>query len=283
MSRYRAFALMFLVFVAFSSMPTQATTIFATQLTGTPAQGLYAFDSGTPSARRLINPNTFSDFTYALGFDATGASLYAVATPGTLGRIDPTTGTQTLLGAIAGITGTNIVGLCADPTSGKIYLLGYNGFTDGGVLYTLDPATMVASVVGVQSAPLALVDLAIDASGQLFSVSDNNDSLYRLDKSTGQASQVGALGLDILGQESLAFDRTSGTLYAVLGQRDLANYQFGVIDPRSGAFTAQAAFGTSWKIAIAAAPVPEPSTPTMMAFGLLSAIVASSVRRRRGF
>lgn len=176
-------------------------------------------------------------------------------TTSVLGTIDKSTGTYTQLGSVSGILANhNVDGLATDPTTGTIYIVSSDGFTGSSALYTLDPATRIATLIGTQSAAKYLVELAFDLSGNLYTTSLDTDSLYKFDKLNGQVTLIGALGLDIIGQQGMAYDQSTGILYGIIGNRDLANYAFGTINMTTGVFTASDSTAGARKIAIA--PVP---------------------------
>jgi hypothetical protein len=76
-----------------------------------------------------------------------------------------------------------------------------------GNIGTVDVATGVATTIG--SAGVVLTDIAFDPSGNLWGVSFTN--LYRINKSTGAATNIGSLGLN--GNNALVFSST-GILYS---------------------------------------------------------------------
>jgi hypothetical protein len=78
-----------------------------------------------------------------------------------------------------------------------------------GNIGTVDVATGVATKIG--NAGVLLTDIAFDPSGNLWGVSFTN--LYSINKSTGTATNVGALGAGINGNNALVFSST-GILYS---------------------------------------------------------------------
>ncbi len=234
---------------------TIGTTVYAIPLGGLLPYSVYTFDTTTPDNLTLLGSGTIPFYNYALGFDASGSTLYAMDTASVLGTIDKSTGTYTQLGSVSGILSNhNVDGLATDPTTGTIYIVSSDGFTGSSALYTLDPVARIAALIGTQSAVKNLVELASDLSGNLYTTSLDTDSLYKFDKSTGQVTLIGALGQDIIGQQGMAFDQSTGVLYGIIGNRDLANYAFGTINMTTGVFTASVSTGGVRKIAIA--PVP---------------------------
>jgi hypothetical protein len=104
-----------------------------------------------------------------------------------------------------------------------------SGLGQGQKIYTLSPVNASATFVGspyVQSG--LLTDLAYDSTHDvLYATTANNNSLYAINRTTGAATLVGALGASI---DGLAFDSVSGNLYG----SSSANHGFYQISSSSG-------------------------------------------------
>ncbi|MEE9538644.1 MAG: hypothetical protein V3W10_04845, partial [candidate division NC10 bacterium] len=163
------------------------------------------------------------------------------------GTINTSTGVFSTLTSVTGILSNhNITGLSVDPTTDTIFIYSVHGFggTNPGALYTLDPTTGAATLVGTQGVARVVGDIAINSRGQIFANDLTTDSLYSIDKATGAATLIGPLGFDIIGGgEGMDFDFTTDTLYAVLSHRDTPQSSFGTINTTTGAFTEIADFG----------------------------------------
>lgn len=119
-------------------------------------------------------------------------------------RINHHTGVQTLLGQ----TGAAIQGLAWDSNHNILY--GSDLFN----LYTLNIATGAATMVGSHVNTNWMIGLAYDNySDTLYGVSLEPDVLFTIDPSTGYATQVGSLGIDINFGQDLAYDREHGYLF----------------------------------------------------------------------
>lgn len=106
-----------------------------------------------------------------------------------------------------GTTSSHIAGLAFHRETGILY--GISSFS-GGALYTIDPATGTAQLVGNTGISYAH-GLAIDqATGILYATSWVSE-LYSIDSGTGVATMIGPLGYDNIG--ALDFDPTTGVLY----------------------------------------------------------------------
>jgi len=232
---------------------TTGTIVFAIRLGGPLPHSVYTFDTSSPNNLTLLGSGTIPFSNYALGFDATGDTLYAMEPGGRLGTIDKSTGAYTLLGRVSGILSNhNVLGLATDPTTGTIYIVSDNGFTGVAALYTLNPNTLSATLIGTQSVAKNLVELAFDLSGNLYSMSLDTDSLYEINKLDAQPTLIGALGQDITSQQGMVFDQSTGVLYGIIGGN--VAYAFGTINMATGAFTAIVTTGDVRKMAIEPMP-----------------------------
>ncbi|MFO0698579.1 MAG: Ig-like domain-containing protein [Nitrospira sp.] len=231
---------------------TTGTNVFAIRLGPLP-HSVYTFNTSSPNNLTLLGSGTIPFSNYALGFDATGDTLYAMEPGGRLGTIDKSTGAYTLLGRVSGILSNhNVLGLATDPTTDTIYIVSDNGFTGVAALYTLNPNTLSATLIGTQSVAKNLVELAFDLSGNLYSMSLDTDSLYKINKLDAQPTLIGALGQDIISQQGMVFDQSTGVLYGIIGGN--VAYAFGTINMATGAFTAIVTTGDVRKMAIEPMP-----------------------------
>ena len=173
-----------------------------------------SFDTSSPGTQTTINGSFTPTQIFAMDFNPAATILYGVDY-GTLdfGTIDTTSGTFTKLNTVTGISGS-VTGLKTDPTSSLFYL----STTDisQSFLYTLNIATGVVTLVGSQSVAPALIDIAIDSSGQMYGTDIVNDAFYSIDKSTGAAALIGNLRYYIDNAQGMYFAYSSGILYAAL-------------------------------------------------------------------
>jgi hypothetical protein len=121
---------------------------------------------------------------------------------------------------VVGDTGENFTGLAYDPGTGLLY-----GTTDPGSktpssVFTIDPHTGAAALVGPHGVDSAIVDLAFAADGTLYGwLEPNNDDVVTIDLATGAATVVGngpgsaGRGLDFAPDGNLVlFDGSLGTV-----------------------------------------------------------------------
>src|SRR5690606_31878905 len=92
-----------------------------------------------------------------------------------------------------------------------------------------------ATLVGAMGVPF-MIDIAINAHGEMYGHSIDTDSIYAINTSTGAATLIGPTGVAANFAHGMAFDRTTGGLYAWLCQGAGFN-TFAKIDLATGAAT----------------------------------------------
>ena len=147
--------------------------------------------------------------------------------------IDPHTGDKTTVGSI-GIP--YLTGFTYDLTTQTAYVSAHDSSSK---LYTIDLATAQVTLVG-EITPGIIIGIAADAAGNLYGLDINDDSLYNIDKTTGQGTAIGSTGLDLNFAQDIAFDRDNGTLYGALYAMGGGLYQ---IDVNTGTATLLAEYG----------------------------------------
>ncbi len=115
----------------------------------------------------------------------TQAVLYYSAANGQIGKLDPTTGAETIIGN-PGIAFYDI----AVAPNGSLY-----GVTGNNLLYKIDATNGKATSIGGLGIGGDFINsLVSDQNGTLYGVSGNNGHLYSINSSSGEASQVGDFG-----------------------------------------------------------------------------------------
>lgn len=155
----------------------------------------------------------------------------------TLGTIDTTSGAYSVIGTITGPDDTQtLTGLAWDPTDGTWYL------SVGATLFTIDPATAVATEIGSTGlVDETLIDIKFDSTGQLYGTTIGDDSLYAIDKTDASSTLIGALGVDINFAQGMAYDYSTDEMWAWLYQGG-GNVTWGTIDLATGAVAVEETF-----------------------------------------
>lgn len=117
------------------------------------------------------------------------------------------------LGNIKGLGDDNIIGLTYDASSkGTMYVATYNLANSN--LYTVDEG-LNAHYIGTITSNDVLLGIACNDAGDMYGIGVN-DTLYSINKTTGEGAVVGYLGLDIKYVQDIAFDRGNNILYGTL-------------------------------------------------------------------
>jgi len=139
------------------------------------------------------------DILYALNYDTNAFSTIDTAT-----GAETIIGTSTPTGSWTGMAGT------ADGST--LYASSSNCGVES-YLYEVDPGTGALTLIGPMRAGSCMIDIAINADGDMYGVDIVDDSLYQIDTGTGAATYVGYTGASANYAQGMDFDNASGTLY----------------------------------------------------------------------
>jgi len=159
------------------------------------------FNGSSYFGRLNVPMNTFTEIssvTQLQGMTWKDDVLYAISFSGIFGTVDIETGAFSTIGSI-GISVSFCTALNCDPVTGKIYLStlsgGYPSFTIG--LYTIDPATGMATLVANSSHMSCAAQFAFDNNGNLYAAEHypgENGKFYSVDKTTAEMTLIGDVG-----------------------------------------------------------------------------------------
>jgi hypothetical protein len=128
----------------------------------------------------------------------------------TLSTVDTPTAAVTLIGSCAPISGHTWTGMTG-ATDGALYAASTDGSTS--YLYTINPNTGVLTMVGqITNAP-CIIDIAINAAGEMYGVDIANNMLVEINPATGAGTVVGSIGFDANYAQGMDFEEVSGVLY----------------------------------------------------------------------
>ena len=207
---------------------------------------LLGFDAAAPSApapvgpvHRIYDAGAFVDDDFSTEYLVSGwreiGGTHIFKTD-ILDRVDTATAEITPVGD-TGVGGTEyIAGLAWDPTSSTLYaaITGYGGTTTLATIDRYDGS--VTRLVPIEGPDVVMIiGLAIDASGTMFALDQNSLSVMQVDKSTGIATPIGAIGdeVAIALNGSLAFDRAQNILYLIGATPDVLGGDY-IVDLASG-------------------------------------------------
>jgi hypothetical protein len=266
-SRAGIVSLACLALIIYGTAAVNAGTVYALDLRGD--NELLSFPVNAPA------PNVIAGVSYdaySMDFDSLANNLYAITVPDfVLGTIDTSTGAFTTVAPVTGIgSGENTTGMSVDPTDETFYL-STAVLTDvyHNYLYKVDPTTGVATVVTELTGNVGselFIDIAIDASGQMFAHDIGNDALYIVDKTTGASTYIGPTGYAANYAQGMDFDYETNTLYATIYTGG-GTGAFVWFDLNTG-MANQIVSTTPWDMEMEMAidsPIPEPASLSLLA------------------
>ena len=142
-------------------------------------------------------------------------------------------GTFNPIGPLVPPPGDIFTGMSTDPVTGEVFMVSTS--CAGSTLFTVNPASGVATPVGGVAGADCVIDVAIDCSGDLYALDLISDSLYEVDRGTGAATLVGPTGIDHNFPQGMDFDNESGVLYAWAHDAATDETAYGTIDLETGA------------------------------------------------
>jgi subtilisin family serine protease len=174
-------------------------TLYAGDFAGSDFSQLFAIDNNT---RRLLSINT-------------------------------TSGAVTDIGPCNPLSGQTWTGMSWDSSTETMFASATDGTT--ATLFILDLDTGAATRVGTITGAPATIDIAVNASGEMYAVDIFENALFQIDPFTGAATHVGTLGFDANFAQSMDFEEESGTLYWAAFGRERGSGQMRIIDTSTGA------------------------------------------------
>ena len=142
---------------------------------------------------------------YALEYTSPGA--------GNLVILDTASGNLTNVAALTGLGAGHVVtGMAFDKTTSIMYVVSIDGTI--GRLYTINLTTGVLTIVASSMSGTTFpIDIAINNSGVMYSCEVNSDVLNIINKTSGAATLVGSLGININFAQGMAFDPETDSLF----------------------------------------------------------------------
>jgi hypothetical protein len=192
------------------------------------------------SPESLNTISTISEWLSGGDFDNNGYFYGIPYSASTLLKITPTTGFVTNVGTVSGVdNGYTITSMAFEPNTKTMYL----GATTGAdsKLYTINISSATATFIGNIGAQ-ALITLAINNAGSMYGIDIATDNLIKIDRLTGTATTIGAIGYDLNYAQDADFDPANDSLYLF----GYANEGILLsIDTTTGAATQLAAYGSN--------------------------------------
>jgi hypothetical protein len=197
---------------------------------------VYIPDTTAPGTWNVVAPVTGNFYAGGDFLNGDFSTLYAVNySTNQFVAVDTATGAETVIGTPSP-TGS-WTGMTAS-TDGTLYVSSSSCGTSS-TLYTIDPATGALTTVGTVTNATCLIDIAINAEGEMYGVDLVTDALVQINPATGAGTVVGSLGVNANYAQGMDFEEVTGVLYwaAYVAQGELR-----VIDTSTGASTLVGAF-----------------------------------------
>ena len=194
--------------------------------------GRFALD--TPQTLVSVGPQ--SVFIPAGDFDNSGDFSTAYAIDGDNNRLvqmDMATGRLTTIGPITPYGDEGWTGMACDPTSGIMYASSTD--ISASSLYTVNLTTGAATRIGAITNAPGIIALAVDDTGQVYGEDLVNDTLIRINKTTGDGTIIGPLGFDANYAQGMDFDAASQQLYIAAFNNSTIQGELRIADRTTGA------------------------------------------------
>ena len=252
---------------------------------------LLSFDSANPAAV-TTRPILGADPLVGIDLRPANGALYGVSLSQSIYTIDLFTGAATAVSGTPFSTSTagTSFGFDFNPTVDRIRIV-----NDAAQNFRVNPDTGTAIVDGTLAYAVGDPGFGLDPTivgaaygnnfagsslSPLYTLDSRFDTLVRQNPAnSGVLSTVGYLGVNFTGAGGFDISGASGNAYAALTPAGGGGSQLYQIDLASGASTSLGAIGFGGTVLGLAAPVPEPSTWSLLLVGLGSYLVLARWRR----
>ena len=155
-----------------------------------------------------------------------------IGPPSALYKMNSETGVVTLLGNITGLVGSDQPnGISYNSADGDYYIISSTN------LYSFDPITLNATMIGPINTGGLMIDLCFDWSGVCYAYDVLTDNAYTINLSTGNATFLGPLGYDANYGQGMSYDHSTGTIYLSAFNNSTFTGQLRTMDPVTGMTT----------------------------------------------
>jgi len=184
-------------------------------ISGTSSHQLNKQFMGNVTVTAVGSPFTTAGWVGAIARNTSTGVLYVCnqASPFNIWSIDTTTGVCTqVIASCTGIPHANFTGMVYDHTTGTMFGLSSDLATSA--IFSINMSTGVCTPIGTSSSTCAGgIGIYCAPNGSLFVDDIVGNNLYKVSKTTGTFTLVGALGFDANYGQDGAFDLTDGILY----------------------------------------------------------------------
>jgi hypothetical protein len=221
--------------------PASSIDKTAIQVVGAEAYGFNLFDDSLyffpdidiPDSWSFVGTVASTDF-YAGDFvDGFFNQVFAIDNSSQqLYVIDTSTGFSAPIGSTIPNPGQLWSGMSWDSTTDTMFASATDGSTS--TLFTISLMDGAATIIGTITGAPGTIDIAVDASGQMYGHDIVLDSLVKIDKATGAATVVGSTGFDANYAQGMDFDEGPDILYLAAYNNALAQGELRIADTSTG-------------------------------------------------
>lgn len=185
-------------------------------------------------------------FPGAAAWVTTTNQLYVVdqASPFALYRVDTLTGVRTFVANCSGLLHTNLTGMTWDRSTNTMYAV--SSSLAQSAIYTMNLTTGACTLVGApQATAPGIIMLNAAPGGSLFAVDIVNDRLFRINKTTGAATNIGLLGFNANFGQDGHFDLADGQYYYAAFNATTFQPQLRILDTLTGSSVLVGVYGVT--------------------------------------
>lgn len=243
-------------------LPNPNTVGYAYYFTDSGGSQLFRFNVGSPNLTTLIGynkPITLGNGDFA---NPTGVWKYYVqshiASPYTIYEVDTATGNMTSVGSPLNLrSGHRVRDLEWDHTTNTMFLVSTNYANTETQFYSMDWETKSLTWIGpLVTSPGGIMAGGFNANGTYFGCDETTDALWKVNKYTGEWTQVGPLGISVCLYQDAGFDRSDFSKMLLVSCTDtLGLYQ---VDTATGSATMIGLFPQEYSGILAMAFMPRP-------------------------
>jgi len=240
---------------SFACLDLHGRTGFSFVTDGSTQMGLASFPLARPSYLALVADG---EHIFNLpGAEWIDGNIYGVeswSSQDRLAIVNPQTAEHIYLGNTGDL---DFTGLAYDPTGNILHAANSSG------LYSLNPETgaLLATIGTFNVADINMQSIALcQSTGYLYGIDNFHDAFYRINTSTGAATLIGPLGIDLYLQQDLGFDQEFGDLF-LTGRTGQDEYALYWIDTQTGHAYKGGEFNPGWHLMGYCMPLADPDPP----------------------
>ncbi|HQV32547.1 MAG TPA: FlgD immunoglobulin-like domain containing protein, partial [Calditrichia bacterium] len=178
---------------------------------------------------------------FAGDFDDAGTFAAIDNGTGSLIVIDTANGVGTALGTLTVQAGHTWTGLTYDATRGTWFASSTDGASSA--LYTVDPVSVTATLVGTTTVAGLIIDIAAAPDGTIWAHDIGQDAIFTVDPATAAPTLIGATGFDANFAQGMDVDPATGLLYLAAYNNTAGAGELRLVDTSTGSTTLLASYG----------------------------------------